>query len=158
MQISSSLEVLHTLGCTLVCRNSVKLNFVKTGLKFEFWVNPQSFSHELCLYITRFVAYTVARMHRRTRPRVRCSSASRLLNFTDVSTWFQCLQMAPDSISEREIRKFSWGSMPPDPPSGAYFACSPRPPQLLTCSAAPEWLSVLLVPGQYLPGYATESF
>ena len=32
----------------------MKLNFVKTGLKFEFGVNPQSFSHELCLYITRF--------------------------------------------------------------------------------------------------------
>ena len=52
--LTSSLEVLHTLWCTLVCRNSVKLNFVKTGLKFEFGVNPQSFSHELCLYITRF--------------------------------------------------------------------------------------------------------
>ena len=52
--LTSSLEVLHTLWCTLVCRNSVKLNFVKTGLKFEFAVNPQSFSHELCLYITRF--------------------------------------------------------------------------------------------------------
>ena len=36
------------------CRNSVKLNFVKIGLKFKFGVNPQSFSHELCLYITRF--------------------------------------------------------------------------------------------------------
>ena len=53
--LTSSLDVLHTLWCTLVCRNSVKLNFVKTGLKFEFGVNPQSFSHELCLYITRFV-------------------------------------------------------------------------------------------------------
>ena len=52
-KLTSSLEVLHTLWCTLVCRNSVKLNFVKTGLKFEFGVNPQSFSHELCL-ITRF--------------------------------------------------------------------------------------------------------
>ena len=52
--LTSSLEVLHTLWCTLVCRNSVKLNFVKTGLKFKFGVNPQSFSHELCLYITRF--------------------------------------------------------------------------------------------------------
>ena len=52
--LTSSLEVLHTLWCTLVCRNSVKLNFVKTGLKFEFGVNPQSFSHELCLYITYY--------------------------------------------------------------------------------------------------------
>ena len=31
-----------------------ELNFVKTGLKCKFGVNPQSFSHELCLYITRF--------------------------------------------------------------------------------------------------------
>ena len=30
------------------------LYFVKAGLKFKFGVNPQSFSHELCLYITRF--------------------------------------------------------------------------------------------------------
>ena len=52
--LTSSLEVLHTRWCTLVCRNSVKLNFVKTGLKFQFGVNPQSFSHELSLYITRF--------------------------------------------------------------------------------------------------------
>ena len=52
--LTSSLEVLHTLWCTLVCRNTVELNFVKTGLKFKFGVNPQSFSHELCPYITRF--------------------------------------------------------------------------------------------------------
>ena len=45
---------LHILWCRLVCINSVELNFVKTGLKFKFGVNPQSFSHELCLYITRF--------------------------------------------------------------------------------------------------------
>ena len=51
----SSPEVLHTLWCKLVCRlNTVKLNFVKTGLKFKFGVNPQSFSHALCLYITTF--------------------------------------------------------------------------------------------------------
>ena len=30
------------------------LNFVKTELKCKFGVNPLSFSHELCLYITRF--------------------------------------------------------------------------------------------------------
>ena len=48
------LVLLHTLWCRLVCRNTVELNFVKTGLKFKFGVNPQSFSHELCLYITRF--------------------------------------------------------------------------------------------------------
>ena len=28
-----------------------KLNFVKTGLKCKFGVNPYFFSHELCLYI-----------------------------------------------------------------------------------------------------------
>ena len=49
--LTSSLEVLR-IWCRL---NSVKLNFVKTGLKFEFGVNPQSFSHELGLYITRFL-------------------------------------------------------------------------------------------------------
>ena len=32
----------------------MELNFVKTRLKFKFGVNLQSFSHELCLYITRF--------------------------------------------------------------------------------------------------------
>ena len=31
-----------------------ELNFVKTGLKSKFEVNPQSFFHELRLYITRF--------------------------------------------------------------------------------------------------------
>ena len=40
--------------CRLVRRNSVELNFVKIGLKFKFGVNSQSFSHELCLCITRF--------------------------------------------------------------------------------------------------------
>ena len=38
-----------------------ELNFVKTRLKFKFGVNPQppqSFSYELCLYITRFAKYT----------------------------------------------------------------------------------------------------
>ena len=53
--LNSSLDVLHILWCRLVCRNSVELNFVKTGLKCKLGVNPQSFSHELCLYITRFV-------------------------------------------------------------------------------------------------------
>ena len=38
--LTSSLEVLR-IWCRL---NSVKLNFVKTGLKFEFGVNLQSFS------------------------------------------------------------------------------------------------------------------
>ena len=42
-----SLDVLHTLWCRLVCRNAVELNFVKTGLKCKFGLNPQSFSHEL---------------------------------------------------------------------------------------------------------------
>ena len=46
--------ILAGAACRLVCRNSVKLNFVKTGLKCKFGVNPQSFSHELRLYITRF--------------------------------------------------------------------------------------------------------
>ena len=49
--LTSSLDVLHILWCRLVCRNFVKLNLVKTGLKSKFGVN---FSHELCLYITRF--------------------------------------------------------------------------------------------------------
>ena len=31
-----------------------ELNFVTTGLKSKFGVNPQFFSHEQCLYITRF--------------------------------------------------------------------------------------------------------
>ena len=37
--LTSSLDVLHTLWCRLVCRNSVKLNLVKTGLKSKFGVN-----------------------------------------------------------------------------------------------------------------------
>ena len=53
-RFSFSLICLHTLWCRLVGRNSVELNFVKTGLKSKFGVNPQFFSHELCLYITRF--------------------------------------------------------------------------------------------------------
>ena len=40
------------LWCRLVGRNSVELNFVKIGLKCKLGVKPQSFSHELCLYIT----------------------------------------------------------------------------------------------------------
>ena len=32
-----------------------KLNFVKTGLICKFGISPQSFSQELCPYITRFV-------------------------------------------------------------------------------------------------------
>ena len=60
--LTSSLEVLHIfLSCRLVCRNSVELNFVKTGLKFKFGVNPQSFSHEpLCLYIINIPAFDFA--------------------------------------------------------------------------------------------------
>ena len=46
--LTSFLEVLRTWYRL----NSVKLNFVKAGLKFEFGVNPQSFSHEYV--ITRF--------------------------------------------------------------------------------------------------------
>ena len=38
--LTSSLDVLHILWCRLVCRNSVKLNLVKTGLKSKFGVNP----------------------------------------------------------------------------------------------------------------------
>ena len=49
-----------SLWCRLVCRNSVELNFVKIGLKSKFGVNLQSFSHELCLYITRFYFYMSA--------------------------------------------------------------------------------------------------
>jgi len=56
----------------------------------------------------------VRRTHRRTRLRVRSSSASRLLNFTDhqsdVSTWFQ---MAPDSISEHANSKIFLGERAP---------------------------------------------
>ena len=48
------LDTLHTHWCRLVCRNSVELNFVKTGLRSKFRVNPQFFSHELCPYVTRF--------------------------------------------------------------------------------------------------------
>ena len=46
-----SIDVLRTILCRLVCRNLVELNFVKTGLKCKFGVNPQSFSHELSLYV-----------------------------------------------------------------------------------------------------------
>ena len=53
--LTSSLDVLHILWCRLECRNSVKLNLVRTGLKSKFGVNRNFFSHELCLYITRFV-------------------------------------------------------------------------------------------------------
>ena len=38
----------------------MQLNFVKTGLKFKFGVNPQFFSHELCLYITKFFRGTTS--------------------------------------------------------------------------------------------------
>ena len=51
---TSSPFSLHVVAYPLVCRNSVELNFVKTRLKCKFGVNPQFFSHELCLYITRF--------------------------------------------------------------------------------------------------------
>ena len=37
------LVLLHILWCRLVCRNSVELNFVKTGLKSKFEVDPQFF-------------------------------------------------------------------------------------------------------------------
>ena len=65
--LTSSLEV-QRIWCRL---NSVKLNFVKTGLKFEFGVNPQSFSHVLCLYITRFPPgwrYTARLINKSPRP------------------------------------------------------------------------------------------
>ena len=42
--LTSSLDVLHILLCRLVCRNSVKLNLVKTGLKSKFGVRPVIFS------------------------------------------------------------------------------------------------------------------
>jgi len=60
----------------------MELNFVKTGLKFKFEVNPQSFSHELCLYITRFACHRpcmdgslVPTLH---TPRERVGSGTRL--------------------------------------------------------------------------------
>ena len=60
--------ILAGAACRLVCRNSVELNFVKTGLKCKFGVNPQLFSHELCLYTTRFVQiHTHARFPRRKK-------------------------------------------------------------------------------------------
>ena len=59
------LDVLHTLWCMLVCRNSVKLNFIKTGLKPKFGINPYFFSHELCLYITRFYIHSQSNNHQK---------------------------------------------------------------------------------------------
>ena len=38
--LTSSIDVLHILWCGLECRNSVKLNLVKTGLKSKFGVDP----------------------------------------------------------------------------------------------------------------------
>ena len=38
--LTSSVDVLHVLWCSLVRRNLVKLNLVKTGLKSKFGVNP----------------------------------------------------------------------------------------------------------------------
>ena len=74
--------------------------------------------------------HTHRRMHQHTQLRVSCTSTSRLLNFTDVSTWFQ---LPPDSISEHANLKFFLGSMPPDPSSGACLHVRFTPPN---CSLA----------------------
>ena len=42
------------LWCRLCTQKFDKLNFLKTGLKSKFGVNPYFFPHELYLYITRF--------------------------------------------------------------------------------------------------------
>ena len=47
--------LIRAAGYLVPIGHSVKLNLVKTGLKFKFGVNPYFFSHELCLYITRFL-------------------------------------------------------------------------------------------------------
>ena len=46
--------ILSGVGLHAEIRKFGELNFVKTGLKSKFGVNPQFFSHALCLYITRF--------------------------------------------------------------------------------------------------------
>ena len=48
--LTSSLDVLHILWCRLVCRNSVKLNLAKTGLKSKFGVNPYFFSWAMSVH------------------------------------------------------------------------------------------------------------
>ena len=52
---------------------------------------------------------------------------------------FRCLQIQSQSVQNR---RFSWGSIPPDTPSGACFACSPRPPP--NCSLVPPPLSLAI--------------
>ena len=82
----------------------------------EFFQSALAFVSELSLKTHRHTP-TYARL------RVSCSNATRLLNSTDLSTWFQMPQMAPDSTSEHAN---SWGSMPPDPLPN----CSLAPPPL----------------------------
>ena len=65
-------------------------------------------------FVTEFSLKTHRHTHRRMQLRVCCSSASRLLNFTDVSTWFQ---MPLDSISERANSKIFLGEHAPRPPT-----------------------------------------
>ena len=88
-----------------------------------------SFDHtHICVLL---VAYTVARMHWRTRPRVRCFSASRLLNFTDVSTWFL---MPPDgsrfNLRACKFENFPGGACPQTPLVGRvlHVRLAPPPP------------------------------
>ena len=91
-------------------------------------------------FVSELSVKTHRRTHQRTQLRGTLSSAGRLLNFlwcgylvSDVSRWSR-VQIQSQS---GQIRKFFWGSMPPDPPSEACFACSPSPHQQFTCSAAP---------------------
>ena len=71
--------------------------------------NPDSFQ-SACAFVSELTNH---RMHRCTRLRVRCSNASRLLNFTDLSTWFQ---MPPDSsrfnLKACKFKPFPGGTCP----------------------------------------------
>ena len=77
------LDTLHTHWCRLVCRNSVELNFVKTGLRSKFGVSPQFFSHEVCLYITRFIF--------RQRSSVRCACGGWVWDYFKMHNYNTCI-------------------------------------------------------------------
>ena len=48
------LDVLHTHWCMLIHAEIWRVKFRKDRVKFQIWGKPAIFSHELCLYITRF--------------------------------------------------------------------------------------------------------
>ena len=52
--LTSSFDVLRTLWCRLCMQKFGEVKFRKDRVKIQIWGKPVIFSHELCLYITRF--------------------------------------------------------------------------------------------------------